>query len=204
MRIDLNADVGESYGAWSLGEDEALIPLVTSVNVACGAHAGDPDVIARTVALAVAARCRGRRAPGLSRPRRLRAAGDGAHARRDRAVRRRPGRRGVGSRPGGGRAAAAREDPRRAVQPGGAGRGRGGGDRTGGGLGRSGRCGCSGSPVGAGRRGTRARAAGRRGGVRGSRVRGGRLAPLADAGRDRCSTSRPRPRRRRWRSSAAR
>jgi 5-oxoprolinase (ATP-hydrolysing) subunit A len=52
MRIDLNADVGESYGAWSLGEDEALIPLVTSVNIACGAHAGDPDVIARTVALA--------------------------------------------------------------------------------------------------------------------------------------------------------
>jgi 5-oxoprolinase (ATP-hydrolysing) subunit A len=52
MRMDLNADVGESYGAWSLGEDEALIPLVTSVNVACGAHAGDPDVIARTVALA--------------------------------------------------------------------------------------------------------------------------------------------------------
>ena len=53
MRMDLNADVGESYGAWSLGEDETLIPLVTSVNVACGAHAGDPDVIARTVALAV-------------------------------------------------------------------------------------------------------------------------------------------------------
>ena len=52
MRMDLNADVGESYGAWSLGEDEALIPLVTSVNIACGAHAGDPDVIARTVALA--------------------------------------------------------------------------------------------------------------------------------------------------------
>jgi len=52
MRIDLNADVGESYGAWSLGEDEALIPLVTSVSIACGAHAGDPDVIARTVAIA--------------------------------------------------------------------------------------------------------------------------------------------------------
>jgi UPF0271 protein len=52
MRIDLNADVGESLGAWSLGEDEALIPLVTSVNVAAGVHAGDPDVIARTVALA--------------------------------------------------------------------------------------------------------------------------------------------------------
>ena len=53
MRMDLNADVGESYGAWALGEDEKLIPLVTSVNVACGAHAGDPDVIVRTVALAV-------------------------------------------------------------------------------------------------------------------------------------------------------
>jgi len=52
MRIDLNADVGESYGAWSLGEDDALIPLVTSINVASGAHAGDPDVIARTVAIA--------------------------------------------------------------------------------------------------------------------------------------------------------
>jgi UPF0271 protein len=52
MRIDLNADVGESFGAWSLGEDEQLIPLVTSVSVAAGAHAGDPDVIARTVQLA--------------------------------------------------------------------------------------------------------------------------------------------------------
>ena len=53
MRIDLNADVGESLGAWSLGEDEALIPLVSSVNVAAGFHAGDPVVIERTVALAV-------------------------------------------------------------------------------------------------------------------------------------------------------
>jgi UPF0271 protein len=53
VRIDLNADVGESFGAWSLGEDEALIPHVTSINVACGAHAGDPRTIDRTVALAV-------------------------------------------------------------------------------------------------------------------------------------------------------
>ena len=52
MRIDLNSDVGESYGAWAMGQDEALIPLVTSVNVACGAHAGDPLVMARTVELA--------------------------------------------------------------------------------------------------------------------------------------------------------
>ena len=51
-RIDLNADVGESYGPWAMGSDDALIPLVTSVNVACGAHAGDPATILRTVALA--------------------------------------------------------------------------------------------------------------------------------------------------------
>ncbi len=51
MRIDLNADVGESYGAWSIGQDEALIPLVTSINVACGAHAGDPATIERTIRL---------------------------------------------------------------------------------------------------------------------------------------------------------
>lgn len=52
MQIDLNADVGESYGAWRMGQDEALMPLITSANVACGAHAGDPLVIERTVALA--------------------------------------------------------------------------------------------------------------------------------------------------------
>src|SRR5829696_3988364 len=52
MRIDLNADVGESLGAWSRGEDERLIPVVSSVNVAAGLHAGDPVVIARTIATA--------------------------------------------------------------------------------------------------------------------------------------------------------
>jgi UPF0271 protein len=52
MRVDLNADVGESYGPWVMGRDAELIPLVTSVNVACGAHAGDPLVMARTVELA--------------------------------------------------------------------------------------------------------------------------------------------------------
>ena len=51
-RIDLNADVGESFGPWAMGADEALIPLVTSVNVACGAHAGDPATILETVAFA--------------------------------------------------------------------------------------------------------------------------------------------------------
>ena len=52
-RIDLNADVGESFGPWPMGADEALIPLVSSVNIACGAHAGDPATILRTVELAV-------------------------------------------------------------------------------------------------------------------------------------------------------
>lgn len=52
MRIDLNADVGESFGAYTFGLDEALIPLITSANIACGYHAGDPGVMARTVALA--------------------------------------------------------------------------------------------------------------------------------------------------------
>jgi len=55
VRIDLNADVGESTGPWPLGEDEALIPLVSSVNVAAGFHAGDPIVMARTIELAVRA-----------------------------------------------------------------------------------------------------------------------------------------------------
>ena len=54
MHIDLNSDVGESYGAWSMGQDDALMPLVTSANIACGAHAGDPVVMARTIRLAAA------------------------------------------------------------------------------------------------------------------------------------------------------
>lgn len=54
MRVDLNADVGESVGPWPMGDDERLIPLVTSVNVACGAHAGDPLTIDRTIRMAEA------------------------------------------------------------------------------------------------------------------------------------------------------
>ncbi|HEU5349720.1 MAG TPA: 5-oxoprolinase subunit PxpA [Ktedonobacterales bacterium] len=50
--IDLNCDAGESFGPWPMGDDEALIPLMTSVNIACGAHAGDPLVMRRTLLLA--------------------------------------------------------------------------------------------------------------------------------------------------------
>ena len=46
--IDLNADVGESFGRWRLGDDEALLDVVTSANVACGFHAGDPATLVAT------------------------------------------------------------------------------------------------------------------------------------------------------------
>ena len=49
--IDLNSDLGESYGAYKMGRDEDIIPLVSSANVACGFHAGDPTVMAKTAAL---------------------------------------------------------------------------------------------------------------------------------------------------------
>jgi UPF0271 protein len=51
--IDLNADLGESYGAWTLGDDDSLLDAVTSANVACGFHAGDPSTMVRTVAAAL-------------------------------------------------------------------------------------------------------------------------------------------------------
>ena len=51
-QIDLNSDVGESYGTYTIGLDEELIPLISSANIACGFHAGDPAVLRRTIALA--------------------------------------------------------------------------------------------------------------------------------------------------------
>jgi len=52
MRIDLNCDMGESFGRYTLGHDEAMMPFITSANIACGLHAGDPLIIERTVRLA--------------------------------------------------------------------------------------------------------------------------------------------------------
>jgi UPF0271 protein len=52
-RINLNADLGESFGAWSMGRDGEMLQLVTSANVACGFHAGDPLVMRHTVATAL-------------------------------------------------------------------------------------------------------------------------------------------------------
>jgi len=51
--IDLNCDMGESYGAWKMGADAAVMPYISSANIACGFHAGDPATIRKTVALAV-------------------------------------------------------------------------------------------------------------------------------------------------------
>lgn len=50
--VDLNSDMGEGFGAWRIGDDAAILAIVTSANVACGFHAGDPDVMAQTFASA--------------------------------------------------------------------------------------------------------------------------------------------------------
>lgn len=50
--VDLNADMGESFGPWTMGDDAALLQIVTSANIACGGHAGDADVMAATMTLA--------------------------------------------------------------------------------------------------------------------------------------------------------
>jgi UPF0271 protein len=50
--IDLNSDLGESFGAWTMGDDDALLRLVSSANIACGFHAGDPSTMLRTCRLA--------------------------------------------------------------------------------------------------------------------------------------------------------
>lgn len=51
--IDLNADMGEGFGPWKMGDDAALLDIVTSANIACGFHAGDWDVMAETMRMAV-------------------------------------------------------------------------------------------------------------------------------------------------------
>lgn len=53
--IDLNSDLGESFGAYTMGRDADIIPLVSSANVACGFHAGDPEVMAKTAQLCAGA-----------------------------------------------------------------------------------------------------------------------------------------------------
>ncbi|WP_306006828.1 LamB/YcsF family protein [Aquicoccus porphyridii] len=52
-KVDLNSDMGEGFGPWTMGDDVALLDVITSANIACGMHAGDPDVMARTMKMAV-------------------------------------------------------------------------------------------------------------------------------------------------------
>ena len=54
LTLDLNCDMGESYGAWHMGNDEAVLPYVSSANIACGFHGGDPGTLRATVAAALA------------------------------------------------------------------------------------------------------------------------------------------------------
>ena len=52
LQIDLNSDMGEGFGVWRMGDDEAILDIVSSANVACGLHAGDPEIMARTFSMA--------------------------------------------------------------------------------------------------------------------------------------------------------
>ena len=52
-RIEINSDMGESFGLYKIGNDEALMPYIPAINVACGFHAGDPCVMKKTVELAI-------------------------------------------------------------------------------------------------------------------------------------------------------
>ncbi|WP_069164965.1 LamB/YcsF family protein [Nocardia altamirensis] len=53
MPLDLNSDLGEGFGPWTMGDDAAMLDIVTSANIACGFHAGDPSIMRRACALAV-------------------------------------------------------------------------------------------------------------------------------------------------------
>ncbi len=55
LSIDINGDAGESYGRWTLGDDQSFLPHVSSVNIACGFHGGDPSTMRQTVRIAKAA-----------------------------------------------------------------------------------------------------------------------------------------------------
>src|SRR2546428_7829486 len=66
VHIDINCDMGESYGRWTLGADEEIMPNITSANIACGFHGGDPHIMRKTVELAVQHGAAGGRRPALS------------------------------------------------------------------------------------------------------------------------------------------
>ena len=120
--IDLNVDAGESYGAWTMGDDAALFAEVSSANLACGFHAGDPGTIRTSLAAGARGRRRGRRASRARRPARLRTPRAGAvaaggarrHAVPGRRARRLRARRRCAAAP---RQAARRAQHRRRARP---------------------------------------------------------------------------------------
>ena len=65
MRIDINSDTGESFGAYTIGHDEGLFKSITSANVAAGFHAGDPSVLRDTIRLARSTVSRSAHIPGF-------------------------------------------------------------------------------------------------------------------------------------------
>lgn len=68
MRIDLNADLGEGFGPWSMGDDAGMLDLVTSANIACGGHAGDPETMFATLQAAARRGVRVGAHPGYADP----------------------------------------------------------------------------------------------------------------------------------------
>jgi 5-oxoprolinase (ATP-hydrolysing) subunit A len=68
MRIDLNSDLGEGFGDWRMGDDAAILALVTSANIACGGHASDPDTMVETLTQARAQGVRVGAHPGYADP----------------------------------------------------------------------------------------------------------------------------------------
>lgn len=65
FKVDLNSDLGESFGAYKMGNDKEILQNVTSANVACGFHAGDPAVMRKTVKMAIEAGCAIGAHPGM-------------------------------------------------------------------------------------------------------------------------------------------
>lgn len=71
MRIDLNSNLGEGYGPWSMGDDALILDCVTSANIACGGHPGDPETMFKTLRLAAERGVKVEAHPGYTdRPRR--------------------------------------------------------------------------------------------------------------------------------------
>ena len=202
--MDLNADLGEGFGSWPMGDDDALLDVVTSANVACGFHAGDPSIMRRVTAHGGRARGRDRRARRVRRQGRLRPPvrrhRAGRAARRGRLPDRRTGR----VRPDRGRPGPVREAARRAVQHDRAPRGAGRGCRRRGRRLRPHAAGARAAGIGLAAARCRGRADRRTRGLRGPCVHARRALWCPDVRPGRCCTTRTRSRRgvRRWRQGS--